>query len=316
MGTIEQTDLFGSGLPDGFRLRAHLISPAEEQELVEQRRRCPSSLSSSMASRASAASSPLAGVMTSTAVVCRRPRIFPAFLQPLRVRAARLVGRAPESLQHVLVTEYAAGAAIGWHKDRNVFGDIIGVAALRLHVPAAAAGRTPLAAGGHHAAAALGLRAGGSVRSDWEHSIPPVRELRYSLTFRSLKPRRPESQTDHGAHPVAPENISSRCSALGPQRVSVESSLVMWLFKLRGSWQGHCSSSTATFAHRAYHALPKTIRRCGDKGGGAIVGFANSLLRLYDAEQPRAVLVGWDTLEAPTYRHEALEGLPGGPRLR
>ena len=71
-----------------------------------------------------------------------------------------------------------------------------------------------------------------------------------------------------------------------------------------------------SFAHRAYHALPKTIRRCGDKGGGAIVGFANSLLRLYDAEQPRAVLVGWDTLEAPTYRHEALEGLPGGPRLR
>jgi DNA polymerase I len=67
-----------------------------------------------------------------------------------------------------------------------------------------------------------------------------------------------------------------------------------------------------SFAHRAYHALPKTIRRAGDKGGGAIVGFANSLLRLYEAEQPRAVLVGWDTLEAPTFRHQAFEAYQSG----
>jgi DNA polymerase-1 len=57
-----------------------------------------------------------------------------------------------------------------------------------------------------------------------------------------------------------------------------------------------------SFAHRAYHALPKTIRRTGDKGGGAILGFANILLRLCEQERPRAVLVGWDTLDAPTYR--------------
>jgi DNA polymerase I len=61
-----------------------------------------------------------------------------------------------------------------------------------------------------------------------------------------------------------------------------------------------------SFAHRSYHALPKTIRRRGNKGGGAIVGFANFLLRLFEAEQPRAVLVGWDTLDEPTYRHRAL----------
>lgn len=67
-----------------------------------------------------------------------------------------------------------------------------------------------------------------------------------------------------------------------------------------------------SFAHRSYHALPKTIRRRGDKGGGAIVGFANFLLRLYESEQPRAVLVAWDTLEEPTYRHEALEEYQGG----
>jgi DNA polymerase-1 len=67
-----------------------------------------------------------------------------------------------------------------------------------------------------------------------------------------------------------------------------------------------------SFAHRAYHAVPKTIRRRGDKGAGAIVGFANFLLRLYESERPRAVLVGWDTLDAPTFRHRAFPGYQSG----
>ena len=67
-----------------------------------------------------------------------------------------------------------------------------------------------------------------------------------------------------------------------------------------------------SFAHRAYHALPKTIRRAGEKGGGAIVGFANTLLRLYEQEAPRAVLVGWDTLDAPTYRNELFPAYQSG----
>ena len=61
-----------------------------------------------------------------------------------------------------------------------------------------------------------------------------------------------------------------------------------------------------SFAHRAYHALPKSIRF------NAIVGFANFLLRLYEMEQPRAVVVGWDTLDAPTYRHQAFEAYQSG----
>lgn len=67
-----------------------------------------------------------------------------------------------------------------------------------------------------------------------------------------------------------------------------------------------------SFTHRAYHALPKTIRRAGNRPGGAIVGFANTLIRLYEAEQPRAVLAGWDTLEEATYRHVALESYQSG----
>jgi DNA polymerase I len=67
-----------------------------------------------------------------------------------------------------------------------------------------------------------------------------------------------------------------------------------------------------SFAHRAYHALPKTIRRRDNRGAGAILGFANYLLRFHESEKPRAVLVGWDTLDAPTYRHDALPGYQSG----
>src|SRR5579885_3158854 len=67
-----------------------------------------------------------------------------------------------------------------------------------------------------------------------------------------------------------------------------------------------------SFAHRAYHAIPKSIRRKGNRAANAIVGFANFLLRLYESERPRAVMAGWDTLDAPTYRHRALPGYQGG----
>jgi DNA polymerase-1 len=61
-----------------------------------------------------------------------------------------------------------------------------------------------------------------------------------------------------------------------------------------------------SFAHRAYHAMPKTVRL------GCVVGFTNMLLRPWQAEEPRAVLVGWDSLGHPTYRNEAFEAYQGG----
>ena len=67
-----------------------------------------------------------------------------------------------------------------------------------------------------------------------------------------------------------------------------------------------------SFAHRAYHALPKNIRRNNDRPAGAILGFANLLLRLCREEKPRAVLVGWDTYDAPTYRHEQFPAYQSG----
>jgi len=63
-----------------------------------------------------------------------------------------------------------------------------------------------------------------------------------------------------------------------------------------------------SLAHRAYHALPKSIRSAKGRPAGALVGFTNMLVRLWEAEEPRAVLVGWHTFSVHTYRHESLEG--------
>jgi 5'-3' exonuclease len=67
-----------------------------------------------------------------------------------------------------------------------------------------------------------------------------------------------------------------------------------------------------SLTHRAYHALPKSFRRAEGKPGNALLGFSNFLLRLWETEEPRAVLVGWDSLEHPTYRHELFEGYQAG----
>jgi 5'-3' exonuclease len=67
-----------------------------------------------------------------------------------------------------------------------------------------------------------------------------------------------------------------------------------------------------SFAHRAYHALPKQIRRAEGRPANMIVGFANMLVGLWELEQPRAVLVAFDSLETPTYRHEALPAYQSG----
>ena len=68
-----------------------------------------------------------------------------------------------------------------------------------------------------------------------------------------------------------------------------------------------------SFAHRAFHAVPRSVHRRRDGGpGNLLTGFTSMLLRLWEAEQPRAVVVGWDTLFVPTYRHELLPGYQAG----
>jgi DNA polymerase-1 len=67
-----------------------------------------------------------------------------------------------------------------------------------------------------------------------------------------------------------------------------------------------------SFAHRAYHGVPKSVRRAGGKAGNAVLGFTNYVLRLVEAEKPRAVFVGWDKLSEANWRAKELDGYQGG----
>jgi alkylated DNA repair dioxygenase AlkB len=113
---------------------------------------------------------------------------MPGFILPLRDRAARFAGLEPDELPHVLITEYSVGAPIGWHKDRPVFGDVIGISLLspcRFRFRRKAGARWERAAVILEPRSAYLLR--GVARAEWEHSIPEAESLRYSITFRSLK---------------------------------------------------------------------------------------------------------------------------------
>ena len=67
-----------------------------------------------------------------------------------------------------------------------------------------------------------------------------------------------------------------------------------------------------SLAHRAYHALPKQIRRAGGRPANMIVGFTNMLVGLWEIVEPRATFVGFDTLTTPTYRHVAFPAYQSG----
>jgi alkylated DNA repair dioxygenase AlkB len=113
---------------------------------------------------------------------------MPPFLLALRERAAAFAGLAPERLQHALITEYRPGAAIGWHRDRPNYDDVIG---LSLSAPCNFRLRRKRGTGWERAALWLDRRSlyllRGPSREEWEHSIPAMAALRYSITFRSLR---------------------------------------------------------------------------------------------------------------------------------
>jgi alkylated DNA repair dioxygenase AlkB len=115
---------------------------------------------------------------------------MPGFLLSLRERAAAFAGVSPEDLAEALLTEYPPGAPIGWHRDAHPFGIVIGVSLLsacrfrfrRGKVRAWETVDVPLPPRSAYVLT-------GPARTEWEHSIPPVRELRYSITFRTLRKR-------------------------------------------------------------------------------------------------------------------------------
>ena len=113
---------------------------------------------------------------------------LPEFLLPLRERAAQVGGLALESLQQVLVTEYAPGAPIGWHRDKPEFQDVVAISFL---TPCLLRFRRRLPDGWERRSLDVMPRSAyvlkGAARTEWEHSIPPLSALRYSVTFRNLR---------------------------------------------------------------------------------------------------------------------------------
>lgn len=116
---------------------------------------------------------------------------IPGFLLDVRARVAGLAGVAPDELAEVLITEYPPGAGIGWHRDAPAFGL---VAAVSLEGSCRMRFRKGTGAERETAELTLEPRSAyvidGEARSEWQHSIPPGRELRYSITFRTLRRKR------------------------------------------------------------------------------------------------------------------------------
>jgi alkylated DNA repair dioxygenase AlkB len=112
---------------------------------------------------------------------------FPPFLDELRMKAAEFAGCGVNEFRQAGVNEYGPGAGIGWHKDKAQFGIIVGVSLL---APATMRFRRNQGRGWARVSRTIAPRSiyvlSGEARTEWEHSIPPLDELRYSLTFRTL----------------------------------------------------------------------------------------------------------------------------------
>ena len=176
-----------AALPEGFVYRPELVAPEQEVELIEhfreldfrefefqdylgKRRVVSFGLHYDFAKRR-----------------VREAAELPAFLLPLRDRAAAFAGLAAAAFEHALVTEYTPGAAIGWHRDRPVFEDVVGISfgsSCRFRF------RRRQGQGWERASLVLEPRSAyllrAPARHHWEHSIPPAEDLRYSVTFRSV----------------------------------------------------------------------------------------------------------------------------------
>lgn len=186
---LDQPGLFDiHGMPDGFRYAPNVIDGAEEAHLVARFAELPFK------------EFEFHGFIGRRRVVSfgwrydfnggglHRVAPVPSFLLAVREQAASFAELAPDHLQHVLITEYRPGAAIGWHRDRANFADVVGVSLLG---PCSFRMRRKVGRGWQRASLRLDRRSAyvlrGPSRDQWEHSIPAVDELRYSITFRSLR---------------------------------------------------------------------------------------------------------------------------------
>lgn len=176
--------------PQGLRLEPELISPSEESRLVD---RFTTLRWDPIVIRGQAARRTARHFGLGYDYEAREPRPgepIPTWLDSARQAAGGLAGVAPDELVEALVQRYPPGSTIGWHRDAPAFGIVVGIsllgrARLRLQRGRAERRRTW--------EIQLEPRSGyvlaGEARRSWEHSIPATKELRYSITFRTLRRR-------------------------------------------------------------------------------------------------------------------------------
>jgi DNA oxidative demethylase len=188
------SSLFGPALPEGLLYQPDFISVEEESDLL---RRIGTLDFHQMKMRGVVARRRVLhyGVNYSFETFKATPGPpIPGWLLPLRERAAAFGGVTPEQLEEALITEYSPGAPIGWHRDAHPFDIVIGISLLsaarfrfrRGKVRAWETAEVPLAPRSAYVLT-------GPARTEWEHSIPPAKETRYSVTFRTLR-RRPSGR--------------------------------------------------------------------------------------------------------------------------
>jgi alkylated DNA repair dioxygenase AlkB len=178
-------DLFGPSTPPGFRYAPQVLSPAQEQSFVARFATLPFQPFVFHGHTGNRRIVSFGCRYDYVAQRLRQADPIPDFLGPLVDAASRFSGIA--AFQQALVTEYAPGAGIGWHRDKPMFRDVValsflGDCALRLRRKQErgwARVSVPVAARSAY-------RLSGAVREDWEHSILPMDRLRYSVTFRTL----------------------------------------------------------------------------------------------------------------------------------
>jgi alkylated DNA repair dioxygenase AlkB len=120
---------------------------------------------------------------------------IPEIFESIRARSAALAGIDGSDWQEALVTEYPAGAGIGWHRDAPSFGIVAGISLLgtcRMRFQRGS-GKERVTTGLELLPRSLYLLTG-EARTAWQHMIPPTKELRYSITFRTLRKRQQHVQ--------------------------------------------------------------------------------------------------------------------------
>lgn len=186
----DQLSMFASepALPEGFRYSDDVVAPADETSLLDEIRALPFKEFEFQGylGRRRIVSFGWHYDFTGRGLV--KANDIPPFLLTLRETAARFARIDAARLQHVLVTEYGAGAGIGWHRDKAVFGEIVGISLL---APCTFRLRRKVAEKWARASVIAAPRSAyllsGVARTEWEHSIPAVDATRYSVTFRNLR---------------------------------------------------------------------------------------------------------------------------------